>query len=196
MKNDSSFKIKRMAGMALLIAVVVALQMLASFIRFGPFSVALVLVPIVVGASVYGPAAGAVLGGAFGAVVLINCANGADAGGHMLWLANPALTAVLCMVKGVAAGLAAGFTYSALSKKNVYAGILCAAFVCPVVNTGIFIAAMVLFYRETLALWAGGSPLIYYVFIVLTGVNFLLELGVNILLGPGVVRVINAVKRL
>ena len=65
-------KIKRMVGIAILIAIVIVLQLLGQFIKLGPMvSVSLVLLPIVVGAAVYGPAAGAILGLAFSVVVLL-----------------------------------------------------------------------------------------------------------------------------
>ena len=64
----SNSKVKRMVGIAVLMAVVVVLQLLGQFIRFGPVSISLVLLPIVVGAAVYGPGAGAILGATF-------CAN-------------------------------------------------------------------------------------------------------------------------
>ncbi|MCL1829069.1 MAG: ECF transporter S component [Oscillospiraceae bacterium] len=196
MARESRISVNRMVGTAILIAIVVVLQIIGSFIRFGAVSVTIVLVPIVVGAAVYGRGAGAVLGGAFGVVVLINCINGVDIGGNMLWVVNPALTAVLCLIKGIAAGYAAGFVFSRISKKNIYAGAVCAAFACPVVNTGIFIAAMFLFFRETLSVWASlnGFPVVYYAFLIMAGLNFLFELGVNIVLCPIIVRIINAAK--
>lgn len=190
MLTKTSSKVNRMVGLAIFIAIVVVLQVLGSFIRFGSFSVSLVLLPIVIGAALYGPAAGAILGGAFSVVVLINTINGTDAGANMLWVANPAMTAAVIMLKGILAGFTAGIVYSAISKKNPYVGVVCAAFISPVVNTGIFLAAMALFFRDTLILWAGDSPLFYYTFIGLAGVNFLLELGVNIVLAPVAVRII------
>ena len=45
---------RTLTGMALLTAVVVILQLLGAFVRFGPFSISLVLIPIVVGAALYG----------------------------------------------------------------------------------------------------------------------------------------------
>jgi thiamine transporter ThiT len=190
----TSLKINKMVGMAILLALIVALQIVATFIKFGSFSITLALTPIVVGAAMYGATAGAVFGGAFGIVVLAACIGGADIGGNILWVANPALTAVLCITKGAAAGFCAGLIYSAVSKKNIYAGVISAAVICPIVNTGIFIAAMSLFYSETLIAWAAGENLIYYALIGLTGVNFLLEFGINLVLSPAVVRIINALK--
>lgn len=69
-------KTKTLTGLALFTAIIVVLQLLGSFIKFGPFSISLVLIPIVVGAAVYGPKAGAYLGGVFGVVVLIACIAG------------------------------------------------------------------------------------------------------------------------
>ena len=62
---------KKIAGVGLLSAIVVVLQLLGSFIHFGPFSISLVLIPIVVGASLYGALSGAWLGLVFGITVLL-----------------------------------------------------------------------------------------------------------------------------
>ena len=69
--NNSNGKTRRLAGLALFTAIVVVLQLLGSFIKVGPFAVSLVLIPIVVGAAVYGVKAGAWLGFVFGVVVTI-----------------------------------------------------------------------------------------------------------------------------
>ena len=51
-------KIKRMAGIALLMALVIVLQFVGGMIPpVGGFSISLVLIPIVLGAAVYGPKA-------------------------------------------------------------------------------------------------------------------------------------------
>ncbi len=59
-------KTKKIVGIGIFTAIVVVLQLLGSFIRFGTFSISLVLIPIVVGAALYGIGAGAWLGLAFG----------------------------------------------------------------------------------------------------------------------------------
>ena len=195
MNKEKKFDIKKMAGVAVFIAIVVVLQIIGSFIKFGAFSISLVLVPIAVGAALYGQAAGAVLGGAFGIVVLVSCINGTDPGGNMLFAANPAFTSVLCLLKGMFAGYAAGFVYKIVSKRNDYLGVVCAAFICPIVNTGIFIISMIFIYREILLAWAGDSDFLYYAFISVAGVNFLLELSVNVIFSPAIVRIVRAVKK-
>lgn len=104
----ASEKTRRLTGLALMTAIIVVLQVVASFVKFGPFTITLALAPILIGAALYGPKAGACLGGVFGAVVLLACILGWDPGGAILWNANPFLTALVCLGKGILAGLAAG----------------------------------------------------------------------------------------
>ena len=185
----------RMVGVAILTAMVVVLQAVAGTVKFGVFPLTLTLVPIIIGAAVYGVSSGAVLGTAFGAVVLIFSITGIDPSGNILWAVNPFLTAFLCVLKGTLAGCAAGLFYKMFSKKNKYIGVVCAAVACPVVNTGIFLAGMLLFFRETLSQWAGGSDVLYFVFSAIVLVNFLPELLLNIVLSPAAARVINLFKK-
>jgi len=185
-----NMKTKRIAGIGIFAAIVVVLQTLATFIQFGPFSVTLVLVPIVIGAAVYGAGAGAVLGGVFGVVVLTMTITGADPGGHMLWLANPLATAAVIMLRGVLAGGAAGLIFRAFSKKSRMLGVVLAAIVCPIVNTGLFLGAMYVIFPDFLEMWADGATAVYFLFIGLAGVNFLIELGINIALSPTIVRIL------
>lgn len=179
-----------LVGLAILTAIVVVLQLLGTYVKFGTFSVSLVLIPIVVGAAIYGPKAGAYLGFVFSVIVIIGCITGADGGGFILWSANWFLTVVLCLAKGTLAGLCAGLVYRALCQKSTYWGVAAAALVCPVVNTGIFLTGMSLFFHDTLVAWAGGTSLVYYIIFVLVGVNFLLELLANLICSPAIVRII------
>ena len=62
-KNNNTQKI---VGLGLFTASVIVLQLMGSFIRFGTFSISLVLVPVVIGAALYGAGAGEWLGFGFG----------------------------------------------------------------------------------------------------------------------------------
>lgn len=187
-------KIVRMATLAILTAIVVVLQLMGSFIHIGPVSISLTLIPIVVGAAMLGTSAGAFLGFVFGLVVAIACVNGTDMGGNVMFLANPLLTVFLCLFKGAAAGAVAGLIYKVLSAKNKLAAVLVAAIAAPVVNTGIFCAALALFYQPTLVAWANGTDLLVYIFVGLVGVNFIVETLINIVCSPIILRIIGAVK--
>ena len=188
-------KTRRLTGLALMTAIIVVLQVVASFVKFGPFSITLALAPIIIGAALYGAGAGAWLGAVFGVVVLIACIAGWDAGGNILFTANPLLTAALCIVKGAAAGFVSGLVFRGLSRRSPMGASIIAGIVCPVVNTGIFCVGLAVFFYDTLVAWAGGSDLIYYIIFVLTGVNFVLELAINLVLSTVIVRVVGARKR-
>ena len=193
MKNQ---KIKRMVVMALLMAMVVVLQLLTAVIPpVGGFSISLVLIPIVLGAAVYGVRAGALLGATFGVIVVINCVTGADAVGAMVFQANPVLCALVVMAKGILAGMASGAAYRLLNKVNPYFAMLVAAIICPVVNTGVFIACMLLFFIDVLAAWAGGGDIIGFILSGLVLANFVPELIINIVFSPAGQRIVKAVKK-
>lgn len=191
-RKNSSFKL---AGLGILTAIVVVLQVLTTYVHFGPFSITLALIPIVIGASMYGVGAGAYLGAVFSAVVVAMCAFGGDVGGAMVWNANPILCALMCMLKGTLAGFVAGLLFKLISKKNETVAVIVAAFASPIVNTGVFIIGMLLFFKDILAQWSGGSDLLTYIILGLTGVNFLVELGVNMILSPVIARIIKAVRK-
>ena len=70
MKNTKQIKTQTLVLAAILTGLVVLLQFLGSFIKFGPFSISLVLIPIVIGTATCGAAVGAWLGLIFGIVVL------------------------------------------------------------------------------------------------------------------------------
>ena len=175
---------------AVLTSLVVILQLLGSFIRFGPFSISLVLIPIVIGAATCGPWISGWLGLAFGVVVLIMDAA-------FLAISIPG-TIITVLLKGVGCGLAAGFVYKLFEKKNKYLAVAAAAIVCPLVNTGIFVLGCLVFFMDTLSEWGlsgGFNGAIDYLFFGMIGANFLFELASNAILSPVVVRLLNIKKK-
>lgn len=193
MKNG---KIKRMAGIALLMAMVVVMQFIsASIPPVSGFSISLVLIPIVLGAALYGPKAGALLGATFGVVVVINCITGADAGGQMVFQANPILCIIVVLGKGILAGLTSGLAYHLLKSKNGYIAMLVAAIICPAVNTGTFVLCMMTFFKDVLSAWAQGGDVIAYVFSGLLLLNFVPELIINVVFSPAGQRIIHTVEK-
>jgi uncharacterized membrane protein len=188
--------IMKMVGIAFMMSLVVVMQSISGMIPpIGGFSISLVLIPIVLGAAVYGPGAGALLGATFGAIVYINCVTGADPGGAMVFQASPILCFLVVMGKGMLAGLASGAAYKLLKGKNPYIAMLVAAIVCPVVNTGVFVACMFLFFIDVLTAWAGGGNLVGYVLTGLILANFVPELIINILFSPSGQLIYQVVQR-
>ena len=90
--------------------------------------------------------------------------------------------------------------YRLVARKDAALGrnavaVLLAAITAPVVNTGVFLLGMVLFFQETLRAWAAGSALLTYALFTLAGVNFLVELGLNLVLSPAVSTLIRAIRK-
>lgn len=181
-------KIKRMVGLAIMSAIVVVLQLLGSFIHLGPVSISLVLVPIVVGAAIYGPTAGAVLGFVFSIVVLCQPDTSFFYGISIFG------TAITVLVKGSLAGWLSGVVYNAVSKKKRLFAVLLAAMVCPIVNTGIFALGCRLFFWTKFNELGGGDA-VKFLFTVMIGFNFFAELATNLICSPAIVRVLRAIEK-
>lgn len=184
---------KTLAGLGLMTAIVIVLQLVGGAIRFGTFSISLVLLPIVVGAALYGAGAGAWLGFVFGAAVLFS----GDAAAFLAVNAPGAV--ILCLAKGTLAGLCAGLVYKLAEKKSKILGTALAAVTAPVVNTGIFLLGCWAFFLDTVKGWAaaaGVENVGMYMLVGFVGINFVIELAVNVLLCPVVVRVVDAGKKM
>ena len=173
--------------LALLTAIVVVLQFLGAFIRFGPFSITLVLMPIVVGSALIGIYAGGWLGLVFGFAVLMS----GDAAAFMAINAFGAILVVLA--KGAFAGLAAGAVYKLVAHKSRTVAAIISAAVCPIVNTGIFVLGSFMFFLKTITEWgkgAGYTNAAAYIFLGMIGLNFVVEFALNLVLTPVIVRLI------
>ena len=182
-------KTKKIVGIGIFTAIVVVLQLVASSIKFGPFSITLTLAPIIIGTALYGLGAGAWLGLVFGAMVL---ATG-DAAPFLA--VNVPGTIGLVLLKGALAGLAAGAVYKALEKKGELPAAICAGITAPVVNTGVFVLGCFAFFMPTISQWAGGANTIKYLFLTMIGVNFLVELAINCILATVIVKIIKIGKK-
>lgn len=189
--NKRQTAVQNLALGAVLTALVVVLQCMGQFIRFGMFSISLVLIPIVLGAALCGTKISTWLGFIFGVVVLFTDA------GAFLAVSVPG-TIITVLVKGTACGLAAGVVYKLLESKNRILAVFASAVVCPIVNTGIFLLGCVLFFYETVEGWGlalGFENVASYMFLGLAGGNFLVEMAANMVLSPAVIRLLSIFKR-
>ena len=178
---------KKLVMLSVLSAITLILQLLGSFIKFGPFSISLVLVPIVVGAAICGKFSGVWLGFVFGLSVLIS----GDASAFLA--VSPAGTILTVLLKGILCGFAAEFCYRLTAKVSPVLAAFVSAVVCPIVNTGIFLIGCKLFFMELISQWAaalGFESVGTYMILVLVGGNFLFEIAANLVLSPIIVRLI------
>ena len=188
--KSNRFNANTIIGLGLLTAIVVVMQFISMGLRFGTFSITLTLIPIVVGAALYGWISGAWLGFVFGVSVLLT----GDANAFLAVNIPGTITTVL--VKGVLAGLFAGLVYELISKKNQIVAVLVSAIVTPVLNTGVFILGSYVFFFDYLSGLAEGTNLLVFILVALVGINFFIELGTNLVLNPAILQIIRIGKKM
>ncbi len=178
---------------AVMTAIVIVVQYLSSVTTFfGPFSTAIGLTPIIIGAALCGVSIGAWLGFVFGMVVLIS-------GGAALFLAfDVAGTIITVLLKGTLCGLVAGIAYKCLVKINGYLAVFAASILCPITNTAIFLLGCRIFFyphADAIAKQISSDASGMAVFWALAMGNFLFEILLNTILAPVVIRVLKNIKK-
>ncbi len=189
--NFMKFDAKRLTYLSVLTAIVFVLQYLSFFTRFTVFSLTFVLVPIVIGVALCGWVAGPWLGFVFGLAVLIS-------GDAALFLEFSIFgTIVTVLLKGMLAGLAAAVVYTLFEKKNRYLAVVLAAVSAPIVNTGVFfLGSVVFFFKDIMSYWnLEAGAVVPFVITGLIGINFIIEVAVNLVLVPTVYRLIQIKKK-
>lgn len=183
---------------AIFIAIVVVVQLFLGGITVSGVSFSLVLVPIVLGGAVLGETGGMVLGLVFGLITLINGLLGTDPFTSFLLyntgIKGTVVTATVCLVKAVAAGFISAFIYKTLKNKNEFLAIILAAAAAPIVNTGVFVLAMIFVLSDELTATMqalsgvniGETGVVSFVILSLSGINFVVEFIVNLVLTPAV----------
>lgn len=196
MEEKSFFTAKNVTILGVLTAIIVVLQIFGSYFRIGTISLSFVLVPIVIGGILTGVIGGTILGFIFGVITLVMGIVGADQFTFILFSDHPFLTILTCVIKGSAAGFTSGFVYKLLKDKNLTLSTFAASAVAPIVNTGLFIVGAFCM-ADTLNsnFVAENSNVVYFIFIGCAGINFLIELAINLVLAPSVCKIIKAVKR-
>ena len=197
LRRKNSFSTLQMVELGVLMALIAVLQITGTGLPIGGTPVSLVLIPIVLGAMLLGPWAGALLGFEFGVIVYVMGFAGVDAFTFILIQDHPIYTALICLGKGTAAGLAAGYVYRLIADKSKVAAVFVAAAVTPFVNTSLFILGA-LGMQSTLQsnFLAEGQTVIYFLVIVCAGLNFLFELLLNLLVAPALHRVIKVIRKI
>ena len=177
--------------MALLTAVIMALHFSGVAIPAFGTKISLVLIPIAMGAMLLGPAAGAILGFIYGATVFVSLGVlHMDPFTAFLFDSNPVATFLICTVKTTAAGLVAGLVYRALSKKSSLLAVFVASALVPTINTGIFVIGCFTIYNTINQIATGaGYSAVYFILIVCAGVNYALELAINLIFSPALERI-------
>lgn len=183
MKN---FNTRRIAALGTLTALCVALQVMSNYITFGPVSITLALIPVVIGAILYGVKGGAFLGAVVGIVVLLSPSTS----GFLAF--NPVMTIILCLVKTSLAGAVSALLFKAINKKKTLPAVVVSSLIVPIINTGLFAIGVLLFF---LPLFGEGIEAVKYLFLTVIGINFIVEFLVNALLASTIYYLIKLIAK-
>ena len=182
-----SLKIKRMTGITIFAVLAVVLQLFSNYVTFGPVSITLALIPIVVGAILYGPIAGFILGFVCGIVVFLGPATIA-----LFWPYGIIITFLVCVLKMGVAGLISGLIYKYLNNWNRSVAVILSSIIVPIINTGMFaVFAYTIYYDLLVSFAPEGEAIISYLLLSFIGYNFLIEFAVNSILSPSGAKLTN-----
>ena len=189
MKNDS---VKKITGIAILIAIEIVFQVIGNFITFpAGVSINLSLIPVALGAILFGPWAGAMLGLINGILVLFAPSTQA-----IFFDFAPVGTVITCLTKCTAAGLVSGFVFKAIEKKNFLVGAIVASLVVPIINTGIFaLCALTIMVKAIENLNTEGINTFRFVFLIVITWNFLLEFTITTVLSPTIAKITKIITK-
>ncbi|MBQ8291761.1 MAG: ECF transporter S component [Clostridia bacterium] len=193
MEKKDFFSAKRITGMAVLLALVIVLQAFGGTVAIGAVQLNFTLIPIVLGAILFGPLIGAFLGFACGVVVLIQVIMGMVPFYVLIWTNDPVVTTLTCIVKTKAEGLISGLLFKWISGKNELAAVFVASGIVPVVNTLLFIVGCL--FMKAVNVMAGEQNLLAFILVGIVTFNFFVEFAINLLVAPALHRVIGIIDR-
>ena len=188
MKNP--FTVRNMPYIAILMAIEIVLQFIGNYIALGPVSINLSLVPITLGAILFGPWVGLLLG-------IINALFVLLAPSTMLFYnVSVAGTVGTVLIKSSMAGFLGALIYMLLNRKNNLVATIVTSISVPVINTGLFVVGCLLFFKPLLEQYQGDFPNIYaFLFIGMIGWNFIFEVAVSAVLIYPIYRIITYYKQ-
>lgn len=194
-KNQKTVNI---VGVALLTALIIVLQWLSSVVTTPlGFTISLVLIPILIGAVMFGWKAAAFLGFIAGAWILVLSFLGLEPSGVFFLGVNAPMTVLTILLKGTLSGLIPGLLYSVMKNKinNIAATAITGGLIA-VINTGVFLIFALTVFRDSLSIEAGFAKGVSYVIASILGINFTAEFLSTAIIGTILCKVLGkAVKR-
>ncbi len=184
-----------MVELAVLLAILLMLEItgLGMFKTFG-LELTILQIPVILGAIILGPSAGAILGGAFGLLSFWECFGKSQFGATLLGI-NPFLTFLVCVPTRILMGWLCGLIFRAMDRKLAgtkgdFVSYVVASLSGALLNTLFFMTTLCLCFYHTeyiqgfaSALGAGNVLLFIVLFV---GVQGLVEAALCTVVGAGV----------
>lgn len=204
MSKTQMSKMVKFTQLAALTAIIVVMSFTPlGYLKIGALSIALVIIPVVTGAIVLGPAAGAFLGLVFGITSFAQC-FGMDAFGTTLMGINPFFTFVMCIPTRVLAGFLCGLVFKGLSgaldgKKVSEISYPIASASGPIFNTLFFMSTLILLFGKTdtiKEMMANmGATNLFSLVIIMVGVNGLVEIASCLIVASAVSKALTVANK-
>lgn len=167
------------------------------YFRTGFLSITLLPIPVVIGAIVLGPTAGAILGAVFGVTSVIQC-FGLEPFGTALMGINPIGTLITCMAPRILMGFLTGGLFAILRRlfHNRFGVYVAACLAGPVLNTLLFMTSLSVFFYHTdfIQNLAGGKNVLAFC-VAFVGVNGAVEAAACCLLGAVISKALCSIPR-
>lgn len=190
---STSKKLRRFTQLSILIALILIMGFTPlGYLKAGLIEISFITIPVVIGAIVLGPSAGAILGLVFGITSFIQC-FGMSAFGAQLLSINPIMTAILCIIPRVIMGFLAGLIFVWLKKldkgKIISFGV--ASLSGALLNTVLFVGGLILLFgnSEYITSMMGGKNILAFA-VAFVGVNGLIEAAATTIIGTTVSKVL------
>lgn len=194
-KKQKFLSTRNIVYLAVLTTLLVVLNLLGTVFKVIT-NVNLTLIPIVLGALLLGYKGGLILGLISGLMTYMFGVFGLDPFTNILFVDHPVLTFLTCTVKTTLAGFLGGIVYTAIKSKNKYLATFVASGIIPIINTLVFIiGALTMYDSISIMSSSNGVGVMYFLIIMCAGVNFLIELGINLLVAPAINTVVRVLDK-
>ena len=192
--NTRKVSTRTLVELALLTAIIVVMSFTPiGYLKTPIVEITFITIPVVVGAILVGPAAGAFLGGVFGLTSFIQC-FGMSQFGAMLLSINPFLTFIICFVPRVLMGWLCGIIFRAMLKCDRTKFKLWAygvgAFSGAALNTILFVITLILLFGRTDFILSIGDTLPKLI-AAIVGLNGVIEAVVCTIVGAAVAKALS-----
>ena len=200
-KGSQPEKIRRLTLLAVFVAIILLMAFTpVGYLKTPGLEITFILIPVIVGAILLGPAAGAILGTFFGVTSFIQC-FGFSAFGAALLAINPFFALIVCLVPRVLVGWLTGLIFSGLQKidKTKFLSFAAASLCGSLLNTILFMGTLVLLYWQTeyiqtICTELGATNVFWFV-IAFVGFNGLIEAIVSVVVGTAVAKGLSVVTK-
>ncbi len=199
MNNETKrgrYSVQDLVRISVLVAIMLLLELTGlGMIKMPGLEITLLMVPVIVGAIVMGPGAGALLGGVFGCISFWECFGRSQFGAVLLGI-SPLYTFLVCVPTRLLAGWLCGLAFRVLHRldRSSLWSFGAAGLIGALCNTALFMTTLCLCFYHTefiqgfVAGFGSPNPLLFVVAFV--GINGLVEGVVCLVTGAAIAKAV------